>query len=106
MLSEYPRQRRGGSGVLTMKITDKTGPIVGAEVVDDEDMLLVQSDKNSIKIKVSEIRPTGRTTQGVRLQKLKEGQRIIKIARIVQEADDGAYSDDEASSEDLETVES
>ncbi|MFN7172893.1 MAG: DNA gyrase subunit A [Fimbriimonadaceae bacterium] len=102
MLSEYSPQGRGGSGVLTMKITDKTGPIVGAEIVDDEDMLLVQSDKNSIKMKVSDIRPTGRTTQGVRLQRLKEGQRIMKIARIVQEADDGDYDDVEASSEDLE----
>jgi DNA gyrase subunit A len=89
-LSEYRVQGRGGSGILTMQVTDKTGPVVGAEVVEDDDRLLVMTvNGKGIRVRVKEIRTTGRVAQGVKLINLAAGDSVRSIARIVQEEDDG-----------------
>ncbi|MBX3120329.1 MAG: DNA gyrase subunit A [Fimbriimonadaceae bacterium] len=89
-LEEYRVQGRGGSGILTMNVTEKTGEIVGAEVVDDEDKLLVMTTNGKgIRIKVKEIRLVGRVAQGVKLINLAGGDAVRTISRIVQDADDG-----------------
>ncbi len=90
-LSEYRVQGRGGSGILTMQCTDKTGQIVGAEVVQDDDRLLVMTvNGKGIRVKVKEIRLTKRVAQGVKLISLGQGDMVRSIARIVQEEDDGS----------------
>jgi DNA gyrase subunit A len=84
-LEEYRIQGRGGIGILTMNVTPKTGVIVGAEVVDDSDRLLVlTANGKGIRVKVKEIRMVGRVTQGVKLINLAEGDSIASIARVVQ----------------------
>ncbi len=89
-LEEYRIQGRGGSGILTMNVTDKTGKIVGAEVVDDEDRLLVMTNQGkAIRMKVKDIRITGRVAQGVKLINLGSGDSVRSIARMVQDADEG-----------------
>lgn len=89
-LNEYRVQGRGGSGILTMNVTAKTGTIVGAEVVDDTDRLLVMTvNGKGIRIKVSEIRVIGRIAQGVRLINLASGDMVRSVARVVQDADEG-----------------
>lgn len=89
-LDEYRVQGRGGSGILTMNVTAKTGTIVGAEVVDDTDRLLVMTvNGKGIRIKVSEIRVIGRIAQGVRLINLAAGDMVRSVARVVQDADEG-----------------
>jgi len=89
-LEEYRVQGRGGSGILTMNCTDKTGKIVGAEVVEDEDRLLVMTVQGKgIRIKVNDIRTTGRVAQGVRLINLAAGDEVRSIARMVASTDDG-----------------
>jgi DNA gyrase subunit A len=89
-LSEYRVQGRGGSGILTMQCTDKTGKVVGAEVVDDTDRLLVMTTKGKgIRVRVKEIRSTGRVAQGVKLINLADGDHVRSIARIVKVTDDG-----------------
>lgn len=95
-LSDYRVQGRGGSGILTMNCTDKTGRIVGAEVVEDSDRLLVMTTKGKgIRLKVKEIRTTGRIAQGVRLINMATGDQVRSIARIVQDTDGGDLTGEE-----------
>lgn len=96
-LSEYRVQGRGGSGILTMNCTAKTGLIVGAEVVEDDDRLLVMTiNGKGIRVRVKEIRVTGRVAQGVKLINLAEGDQVKTISRIVQGTDDGDFDEEEA----------
>jgi DNA gyrase subunit A len=98
-LSDYRPQTRGGTGILTMNCTDKTGKVVGAEVVEDQDKLLVMTmNGKGIRVRVKEIRETGRVAQGVKLIDLAAGDQVRSIARIVQEADDGEGDEVEAAS--------
>ena len=89
-LEEYRPQGRGGMGILTMNVTAKTGVIVGAETVEDDDRLLVMTTGGKgIRIKVKDIRLVGRIAQGVKLIDLAAGDTVRSIARIVQGADEG-----------------
>ena len=89
-LGEYRLQSRGGMGILTMNCTDKTGKIVGAEMVGEDNRLLVMTlNGKGIRVKVKEIRTTGRVAQGVKLIDLANGDAVRSIARIIQGADDG-----------------
>lgn len=89
-LDDYRVQGRAGSGILTMNVTDKTGRIVGAEVVDDDDRLLVMTTKGKgIRVKVKEIRTTGRIAQGVKLINLAGDDQVKTISRLVADADEG-----------------
>jgi DNA gyrase subunit A len=89
-LDEYRVQSRGGSGILTMNCTEKTGKVVGAEVVENDDRLLLMSTKGKgIRMKVKEIRTTGRVAQGVKLVNLTGDDQVASIARIVKGTDDG-----------------
>lgn len=97
-LTDYRIQGRGGSGILTMNVTAKTGEIVGAEVVEPDDKLLIMTvNGKAIRMKISDIRTVGRVAQGVKLIDLAAGDTIRSIARVVQEADEG---DLEAAEED------
>ncbi len=81
---EYRLQSRGGSGILTMKCTEKTGKVVSAEVVADEDQLRQMTNKGqSVRIRVANIRETGRATQGVKLMTLGKGELIRDIAKVI-----------------------
>jgi len=86
---EYRRQSRGGKGIITMKVTDKTGPVVGAVTVTPEDeLMLMTSTGQSIRIRVAEIRATGRNTMGVKLLTLKEGEKLQDISRFIPDGED------------------
>ncbi len=87
---EYRIQGRGGSGILTMNVTEKTGRVIGAEVVEDEDRLLVMTmNGKGIRMPIVGIRTTGRVAQGVKLVNLAPGDTVKSLARIVAETDDG-----------------
>jgi DNA gyrase subunit A len=89
--TDYRLQSRGGTGIITMKCTEKTGEVVGATTVYAEDeLMLITSSGQSIRISCASIRETGRATQGVKLVTLKEGEHLQDIARLVPdlEADD------------------
>jgi len=89
-LSLYRIQSRGGKGILTMDVTDKTGPVVAATVVEPEDRLMVITVNGiTIRMRVKEIRAAGRSTQGVRLISLEPGDRVATIERLCT-ADDVA----------------
>jgi DNA gyrase subunit A len=80
-LDEYKVQNRGGSGILTMNVTDKTGPLIAAKVVTDEIEEMVAMSKKSqvIRVNLSEIPTLGRSTQGVRVMKLRDGDSLASL---------------------------
>lgn len=83
-LKEYRAQSRAGKGILTMNITPKTGPIVGAEIVDAEDKMIINTaNSKGIRLRINDIRRVGRNTQGVKLIDLRSGDRVAAIAKII-----------------------
>jgi DNA gyrase subunit A len=86
---EYRRQSRGGKGIITMNVTEKTGEVVRALVVhDDDDLMLMTSSGQSVRIPVHQIRETGRNAQGVKLIDLKEGEKLQDVARVIGEREE------------------
>ena len=83
---EYRLQGRGGRGIITMKTTERTGRVVGVQQVVDEDQLMLITDGGKIiRLRVADIRVIGRNTQGVRLIDLDNGERVVSLARLVEE---------------------
>jgi DNA gyrase subunit A len=80
-LSEYKTQNRGGSGILTMNVTTKTGPLMAAKVVTDDVEEIVAMSKKSqvIRVDLKEIPTLGRSTQGVRVMKLRDGDSLASL---------------------------
>jgi DNA gyrase subunit A len=82
-LDEYRLTGRGGKGVINMKVTNKTGPVVGALCVAEEsDLMIITQDGKMIRIESAQIRAAGRATQGVRLVKMDEGDRVAAASVI------------------------
>ena len=83
--SEYRYQGRGGSGVINIKVTEKNGPVAGIKSVTDADQLLLITQSGMlIRIKVKDIRETGRAAQGVRLIYLEEGDAVVAVAKLAE----------------------
>jgi len=93
---EYRLQSRAGKGIITMKTTEKTGPVVGALTVrDTEEIMLITAGGQMVRTFVKDIREVGRNTQGVKLIDLAESDRLQAIAPVISEEED----EDEASGE-------
>ncbi len=85
-LAEYRVQRRGGKGIITLKKTDKTGPMVALkEVLDEDELMMITRHGVVIRQRVDEIRVIGRNTQGVRVMNLDAGDAVVDVARVVRE---------------------
>jgi DNA gyrase subunit A len=80
-LSEYKVQGRGGSGILTSKVTDKTGKVMASQIVTEEESECVAISKKSqvVRVDLNEIPVLGRSTQGVRIMKLREGDSLASL---------------------------
>lgn len=77
-LELYRVQSRGGRGIINFKVTPKTGPVVGAlPVCDDDGLVLLTSDNKIIRIGIDEVRTVGRATQGVRLVRLDDDGYVV-----------------------------
>ena len=84
-VEDYRKQTRGGTGVITLKVTEKTGELVSLQVVSDEDELMIITGKGVIiRQPIDTIRETGRVAQGVKLIRLGEGDRVAAVAKILQ----------------------
>ncbi|MGB6876629.1 MAG: DNA gyrase subunit A [Candidatus Acidiferrales bacterium] len=97
-LAEYRVTSRGGKGVINLKSTDRNGPVVAAlQVKEDSDVMIITGQGKVIRVHSAEIREAGRSTQGVRLLRLDEGDRIAAAASILEEeaavADPGPSGD-------------
>ena len=85
-LSEYRVQNRGGRGVITYKVTPKTGDIVGIRIAKgDEDVMLITDKGTIIRLKVEEVSILGRATQGVTLMRTNDGGKVVSIEIIEPE---------------------
>ena len=108
---QYRTQTRGGKGVMTMRVTEKTGKMVSImEVVDADDLIVITDKGVLMRQPVSKIRTIGRVTQGVKLVKLDDGSKISSISRVINEdspRENYDKSDDaqEGNSKDISTIE-
>ena len=94
---DYRKTFRGGKGVKAMNVTEKSGPLVGALSVEETDeLMLMTSSGQSIRIKVSDIRETGRVTQGVKLLTLKPKEKLQDISLVIADGEDSASDSDPA----------
>ena len=96
-LEDYRYQSRGGSGVISHKITDKTGPVAAVKVVrPEEDILLVTDDGTMIRVRVDRISEIGRNSQGVHVMRLAEGSRVIDIEKTERVTDPESQTAEES----------
>lgn len=103
--AEYRSQSRGGKGIITMKVTEKTGAVVGAVAVEEEDeLMLMTTGGQSIRIRCSEIRETGRNAQGVKLVTLRGEERLQDIAKVVsgEDPEEAGGEEDNTAADDSE----
>jgi DNA gyrase subunit A len=90
LVEDYRLQTRGGTGVITLKVTEKTGELVSLQVVKPGEELLIITKKGVIiRQPVDTIRETGRVAQGVKLIRLNEGDKVAAVAKILEEAEGG-----------------
>jgi DNA gyrase subunit A len=88
-LEDYRITNRGGKGVKTMNLTDKTGSLASILAVDDDlDFMIINKSGITIRLKVDELRVMGRNTQGVRLINLRGNDEIAAICTVIKSDDD------------------
>jgi len=84
-LEDYRLQRRGGSGILTIRTSSRNGQVVGvAQVVDDDEVMLITNAGKVLRCRVQGISTMGRATQGVRLMDLAPDEKIVAMARLAE----------------------
>ncbi|MBJ7394642.1 MAG: DNA gyrase subunit A [Akkermansiaceae bacterium] len=104
---DYRKTFRGGKGVKAMNVTEKSGPLIGAVTVTDADeLMLMTSSGQSIRLRVSDIRETGRVTQGVKLLTLKGTEKLQDISIVIPDGDDSDTSGNSSEIEDTPIEES
>jgi DNA gyrase subunit A len=93
-LDDYRPQKRGGQGIINIRANERNGPVIGiAQVVDDDDVMLITDGGKVLRCPVGGISSMGRATQGVRVMRLDEGEKLVSIARLAEE--DISPDDDE-----------
>lgn len=107
-VEDYRITNRGGKGVKTINITEKTGKLIAMkDVLDKDDLMIINRSGLIIRLPVEDLRVMGRATQGVRLIKLKEGDSIASVAKVkyVEGAEDLEDEDNEAVDENNPSIE-
>jgi DNA gyrase subunit A len=86
---EYREQGRGGLGIINLKVGKKTGSVVGVKQVHDEDgLIMITREGKIIRFPVGGVRTIGRATQGVKLMDIEGEDRIVALAKVVEDEDD------------------
>jgi DNA gyrase subunit A len=94
-VEDFPVHGRGGQGVIALQISERNGRMVGAlQVRDDDEIMLISSSGTLVRTPVSDISQQGRNTQGVRLIRLDEGDRLVGLERIIAEGGEGGEGED------------
>jgi DNA gyrase subunit A len=84
-LDDYRVQRRGGQGIITIRTSTRNGPVVSvAQVVGDDEVMLITDGGKVLRARVSGISTMGRATQGVRIMNLGEGEKLVSMARLAE----------------------
>ena len=94
--SNFPTHKRGGVGIKAAVVTAKTGPIVSARTVDEDnkEVLLISSMGQTIRTDLSSVPTLGRTTQGVRIMKLKDGDTVASVGLVEEQEKEAEESED------------
>lgn len=98
-VEDYRITNRGGKGVITLNITEKTGNLIAIQkVTDDNDLMIINKSGVAIRMSVSDMRVMGRNTQGVRLINLKNNDAIAAVAKVEvdRDVDDGGLEEEES----------
>jgi len=99
-LDEYRAQARGGSGVISIKTSDRNGQVVGAIQVTDEDEMMLISDKGTlVRARAADVSIIGRNTQGVTLINIADDEALVSVAKIAETDDDEGAEEIEITSE-------
>jgi DNA gyrase subunit A len=86
MTEEYRVQGRGGKGILTIKTTERNGQVVYAcQVTDPDQLMIITGQGKIIRLRVADISVIGRNTQGVKLIGLGEGEKVVAVAKVIEE---------------------
>jgi DNA gyrase subunit A len=104
-LDDYRKTNRGGKGVKTLNITEKTGKLIAIKgVTDNDDLMIINKSGITIRISVSDLRVMGRATQGVKLINIQEGDAIAAVAKVeITNGDEHLLEDKEENSENITT---
>ena len=101
--TEYRCQNRGGKGILTLNITEKTGNVVAMKVVEDaDDLMIINSQGIIIRISAEDISRMGRNTQGVRLMRVPGGEKVVSVARVQEGEEEDAENNEPNEASDTE----
>jgi len=96
-IDEYRKTRRGGKGVINIKTTERNGRVVAIKAVtDDDELMLITSAGMMLRTDLSAVREIGRATQGVRLIRIDENDKVVAVARVAREEDDEEAADAES----------
>jgi DNA gyrase subunit A len=88
-VSDYPKKGRGGMGVKTVQLTEARGQLAGARVVrDGYQVMLISTGGTVIKMPVEDVKRLGRSTQGVIVMRLREGEQVSSLAPVVEASED------------------
>ena len=97
LASEFSAQKRGGLGLIAIKTTERNGPVVGSRVVEARDDLMLITDVGKvIRMSVGDLSLIGRNTQGVRLIRLEENERVVGVERLAEREDDDSKTSEVA----------
>jgi DNA gyrase subunit A len=106
-VGEYRIQSRGGKGIITMRLTEKTGSIIGArQVLPKDDLVLVSNKGQMIRIRVGDISEQGRVAQGVRLMAVSAGEKVVSFEYLAETSEAALSTGGAAGAGELETGES
>jgi DNA gyrase subunit A len=85
-LDDYRVQNRGGMGIITIRTSERNGEVIGiAQVVDDDQVMLITNGGKVLRCRVATISTMGRATQGARLMELGEDEQLVAMARLAEE---------------------
>jgi DNA gyrase subunit A len=104
-IGDYPVQRRGGMGTITLDVSDKSGILVAAkELLAGDELMVISASGAATRIAAAEIPEQGRATQGKRVLALEAGDRVVEVARVARTAGDGEGDTDYESEEQLDLM--
>ncbi|MBQ4491851.1 MAG: DNA gyrase subunit A [Deltaproteobacteria bacterium] len=93
-IGEYRLQSRGGKGLITIKTSERNGPVVDIKMTgEDEDLMLVTSQGKILRTRVGDLSVIGRNTQGVRLMNMDAGEVVVAVAKLAEKDDDDETDD-------------
>ena len=103
-LEDYRITNRGGKGVKTISITEKTGDLVAIKNVDNSNgLMIINKSGIAIRMAVEDLRVMGRATQGVKLINIKDGDSIAAVAKVIHEKDEDQHDEELESTEENNT---